>query len=69
LRHHNRSLGTVVTWTVTATGTDPGPLAFQFNIAQGNSAFSLARDFDLGTQTSGTWTSRPFAWTAIDGEG
>ena len=62
-------LGTVVTWTVTATDTAQGPLAFQFNNAQGKAPFRLAWDFDLGRQTAGTWTSRSFVWTAIDGEG
>ena len=62
-------LGTAVTWTATATDTNPGPLTFQFNVAFGQQAFSLVRDFDAGTLASGTWTSRPFAWSTISGEG
>jgi arylsulfate sulfotransferase len=62
-------LGTTVTWTVTATDSNPGPLTFQFNVAHGQQAFSLARDFNAGTLASGIWTSQPFVWTTIAGEG
>jgi arylsulfate sulfotransferase len=62
-------LGTTITWTVTATDTNPGPLTFQFNSGHEQEALSLARDFNVGTPASGTWTSQPFVWTAIDGEG
>jgi hypothetical protein len=62
-------LGTAITWTVTATDTNPGPLTFQFNSAYGQQAFSLARDFNVGTLASGMWTSQPFVWTAISSEG
>ena len=62
-------LGTPVTWTVAATDTNPGPLTFQFNTAYGQHAFSLARDFNVGTPVSGTWTSPAFVWTTISAEG
>jgi len=62
-------LGTTVTWIVTATDTNPGPVTFQFNSAYGQQAFSLARDFNLGMLASGTWTSPAFVWTTISGEG
>ncbi|MGA2737185.1 MAG: aryl-sulfate sulfotransferase [Bryobacteraceae bacterium] len=62
-------LGTAVTWTVTAMDTNPGPLTFQFNTAYGQQAFSLARDYNKGTQASGKWTSQPFVWSTILGEG
>jgi arylsulfate sulfotransferase len=62
--------GTTVTWTVTATDTNPGGLlTFQFNVAAPAQAFSLSRDFNAGTLASGTWTSPPFVWTDIAGEG
>jgi hypothetical protein len=65
-------LGTPVTWTVTATDTNSGPLTFQFQSAYGQHAYTLARDFNAGTPVSGasgTWTSQPFVWTTISGEG
>ena len=62
-------LGTTVTWNVTATDSNPGPLTFQFNLAYASQAFSLARDFNVGTSASGTWTAQPFVWTDISGEG
>ena len=55
-------IGTSITWTVTATDTDPGPLTFQFNVAPPNGSLSLARDFNVGTLNSGAWTSQPFVW-------
>lgn len=62
-------LGTPVTWTVTASDTKADQLTFQFNTAYGQQAFSLARDFNKGTHVSSTWTSQPFVWTTIAGEG
>jgi arylsulfate sulfotransferase len=62
-------LGTTVTWTVTATDTNPGPLTFQFNTAYAQQSFTLSRDFDMGALASGVWTSQPFVWTTISGEG
>jgi arylsulfate sulfotransferase len=62
-------LGTAVTWTVTAKDTGKGPLVFQFKTAYGQRSLSLARDFNVGTLASGTWTSPPFVWATIAGEG
>lgn len=62
-------LGSPIVWSVTATDTNPGPLTFQFNTASPYSGFSLARDFNVGTQSAGAWTSRPFVWvpTVLEG--
>ncbi|MGO4885786.1 MAG: aryl-sulfate sulfotransferase [Bryobacteraceae bacterium] len=62
-------VGTQVTWTVTATDTNPNNLTFQFNVASGAQPFELARDFNLGTESAGIWTAQPFIWTSIAGEG
>jgi len=62
-------IGTSITWTVTATDSNPGPLTFQFNVAAPGGSFALARDFNVGTLSSGTWTSLPFAWTPTFSEG
>ena len=65
-----QTIGTSITWTVTATDTNPGPLAFKFNIAAPNAtSFTLLMDFNLGTLNAGTWTSPPFLWvpTGIEG--
>jgi arylsulfate sulfotransferase len=55
-------VGTSVTWTVTATDSNPGPLTFQFNVAPPGGAAAMARDFNVGTLSSGIWTSQPFVW-------
>jgi hypothetical protein len=62
-------IGTSIAWTVTATDSNPGPLAFQFNVATPNGQLILAKDFNLGTLSSGTWTSPTFTWvpTGIEG--
>jgi arylsulfate sulfotransferase len=62
-------IGTPVTWTVTATDTNPGPLMFQFNVAAPGGSFMMARDFNAGTLSSGTWTSPAFEWTPTGIEG
>jgi arylsulfate sulfotransferase len=62
-------LGTPVTWTVTATDSNPGPLTFQFNVAVPLQALALASDFNVGTLASGAWTSQPFPWIATGVEG
>jgi arylsulfate sulfotransferase len=64
-----QALGTTVTWTVKATDTSSGPLTFQFNVRPGSQPYVLARDFNKGTLSSGTWTAQPFAWTSIVTEG
>jgi arylsulfate sulfotransferase len=56
-------VGTSISWTVTATDTNSGPLTFQFNVAAPQSPFTLARDFNVGTLSDGTWTAPPFVWT------
>jgi len=62
-------LATSVTWTVTASDTNPGPLTFQFNVALPQQTFNLVRDFNVGTLESDIWTSQPFVWvpTAVEG--
>jgi arylsulfate sulfotransferase len=62
-------LGTTVTWTVAATDSKPNSLTFQFNVASGTGAFALARDYNNGKLAAGIWTSQPFIWTTIAGEG
>jgi|HubBroStandDraft_1064217.scaffolds.fasta_scaffold01340_5 arylsulfate sulfotransferase len=62
-------VGTPVTWTVTATDSNPNFLTFQFNIAGGSQPYSLVRDFNIGKQSGGIWTAEPFTWTTISGEG
>ncbi|MGA2588617.1 MAG: aryl-sulfate sulfotransferase [Bryobacteraceae bacterium] len=65
-----QAIGTVVTWTVTATDSNPGPLTFQFNVAPPNSSkFALVRDFNAGTLSGGIWTSQPFVWSPTGIEG
>jgi hypothetical protein len=62
-------IGTPITWTVTATDSGPGPLTFQFNLAAGNQALSLVKDFNAGTLSGSTWTAQPFVWAPMGPEG
>jgi hypothetical protein len=64
-----RPLGTQVSWTVTATDSNPNLLTFQFNVGNASRPYSLVRDFNVGTQSDKTWTAQPFNWTTIAGEG
>jgi hypothetical protein len=60
-----QALGTRVTWTATATDSNAGPLTFQYSVSYGNGAFSIVRNFYLGTLASGTWTGPAFAWQEV----
>jgi hypothetical protein len=62
-------LGTTVTWTVKATDSKPNNLTFQFNVTPPNGQPAMVKDFNIGALTGGTWTSQPFVWTTIAGEG
>jgi len=62
-------LGTAVTWTVKATDSNPNNLTFQFSVTPPNGPIAMVEDFNLGTASAGTWTSQPFIWTTIAGEG
>jgi hypothetical protein len=62
-------IGTPVTFTVTATDSTAGPLTFQFNVGVPRQALSVARDFNVGTLSSGTWTNQPFTWVPTGVEG
>jgi hypothetical protein len=64
-----QTLGRQITWIAVATNTNPNALIFQFKVAFGSQPFTLARDFNIGTDSSGMWTSQPFTWTTITGEG
>ena len=62
-------VGTPVTWTVTATDSQPGPLTFRFNVAAASHALAMVKDFNAGTQSGATWSAQPFVWvpTGIEG--
>jgi arylsulfate sulfotransferase len=62
-------IGTAVTWTVTATDSNPGPLTFQFNLAAPGQPLSLVKDFNVGTLSGHTYTAQPFAWVPTGPEG
>jgi len=54
-------IGTVVTFTATATDTGKGPLTFQFNVTLGT-VKTMVNDFNVGTSSGGVWTTQPFVW-------
>ena len=64
-----QSIGATVGWTARATDTNPGPLAFQFNVSPPNGTLITARNFNLGKLSGSAWQSISFAWalTGIDG--
>jgi arylsulfate sulfotransferase len=64
-----QSIGTPITFVVTATDSNPGPLTFQFNVGPPRGSVAMVKDFNIGTLSSGTWTSQPFVWvpTGIEG--
>jgi hypothetical protein len=62
-------LGTTINWVVKATDSNTGPLTFQFKVAAPGGSLVLARDFNVGTLSNGTWTSPAFAWTPTSFEG
>ena len=62
-------IGTSITWTVTATDTNPGPLTFQFSVAPPSGSLTVVSQFNAGTLSAGTWTSQPFVWTPTGIEG
>jgi arylsulfate sulfotransferase len=63
-------IGTTITWAVTATDSNPGPLAFQFDVATPGKTFAMVKDFNVGAFSAGVWTAPPFVWTptGIEGE-
>lgn len=63
------SLGTTITWSVKATDSKSNPLTFQFNVTPPNGTLTMVKDFNVGTLSAGVWTSQPFVWNSIAGEG
>jgi hypothetical protein len=64
-----QSLGSTVTWTAKATDTKSDDLTFQFNVTSPSGTLTMVKDFNIGTLSAGTWSSQPFIWTTIAGEG
>jgi arylsulfate sulfotransferase len=61
--------GTPVTFTVSATDTNQGPVAFRFEVAYEKAAPVVCRNFDIGTLTAGVWTAQPFTYAHLGPEG
>jgi hypothetical protein len=55
-------IGTLITWTVTATNSNAEVLTFQFNLGPSGQALALVKDFNVGTVSGNTYTAQPFAW-------
>src|ERR1700691_2467460 len=64
-----QTIGQTITWTITATDSNTGPLTFQFNVQSPGGQNDMVKDFNVGTLSSGTWTSQPFVWTPTGIEG
>lgn len=55
-------IGTSVSFTATATDPGAGPLTFQWNVTTPAGVTTMVDDFNVGTLSSGVWTSQPFVW-------
>ncbi|MGA2132419.1 MAG: aryl-sulfate sulfotransferase [Bryobacteraceae bacterium] len=62
-------LGTPITWKVTATDSSSNTLTFRFSVANSSGTLLTTSDYNLGTSSAGVWTSEPFVWNTIAGEG
>lgn len=62
-------IGTPIVWTVTATDSNPGPLTFQFSVARSGMAYTMVKDYNVGTYSLGTYTAQPFTWVPTGPEG
>jgi arylsulfate sulfotransferase len=62
-------IGTSISFTVVASDTASGPLAFQFNVTPPRGPLTLAKDFNVGTSSSDNWISQPFVWVPTGVEG
>ena len=62
-------VGAIVDWAAQATDTNPGPIAFQFNVAPPGGALTTVKQFNVGTLSGSKWKSQAFAWalTGMDG--
>ncbi|MGC9948471.1 MAG: aryl-sulfate sulfotransferase [Bryobacteraceae bacterium] len=56
-----QQIGSLITFTVTATDSASGQLAFRFNITPPGGTSTMADDFNLGTLSAGAWTV-VFVW-------
>jgi len=63
-------IGSTINWTTVATDSQTGPLTFRFSIlAPRASQYAIVKDFNVGVQSGGTWTARPFVWVPTGVEG
>jgi arylsulfate sulfotransferase len=62
-------IGKTITFTATATDTNAGPVAFQFNITSPNAPLTMMKDFVPGTLSGSTWTSPSYVWVPTGVEG
>src|SRR5579871_4343125 len=62
-------IGAIIGWTATATDSNPGPLAFQFNLTSPNATAAMVKDFDPGKLKGSNWQNQPYSWalTGVDG--
>src|SRR5579871_3125444 len=64
-----QSLGSSVTWTAKATDSKSNAVTFQFSVTSPSGTTTMVKDFNIGTLSSGVWSSQPFVWVTIAGEG
>ena len=56
-------IGKIITYTIIATDTNPGPLTFQFKVTAPGAPAFVVYDYNVGTNNAGTWTSQPMVWS------
>jgi hypothetical protein len=65
-----QTIGSIITWTVTATDSNPDRLTFQFNVTPPNGLSAvMTKDFNVGTSSGGVWSAQPFEWALTGVEG
>jgi len=62
-------LGTPITWLVKATDSSSNDLTFNFSVATSTGTLIAFSAYNIGVNSAGSWTSQPFVWSSINGEG
>ncbi|MGC9949748.1 MAG: aryl-sulfate sulfotransferase [Bryobacteraceae bacterium] len=62
-------IGSIITWTATATNSKSSRLTFQFNVTRPNGSSMMIKDFNVGTDSNGVWSAQPFVWALTGVEG
>jgi hypothetical protein len=62
-------IGESIAFTATATDSNTGPVAFQFNITPPQGSLTMVKDFIPGKLSGGIWTGPSFVWVPTGDDG